>query len=134
MIRKNISVSGSFATLLAGLLTCFPARPLSLWRSARIDDKAAQYLLRMKTLEILDVSDTNVTDKFLDRLEGMKQLKALFIAARAHRTIPKSPPRLPRRLVAKVQGSQVRGRYPVDRIVDLGHYYVIRYSVGRTKP
>jgi Leucine-rich repeat (LRR) protein len=53
---------------------------LSLWRSARIDDKAAQYLLRMKNLEVLDVSDTSVTDKLLDQLEGMKQLKALFLA------------------------------------------------------
>jgi hypothetical protein len=55
-------------------------RRISLWHSARIDDKAAQYLLRMKSLEILDVSDTSVTDKLLDQLEGMKQLKALFIA------------------------------------------------------
>jgi hypothetical protein len=55
-------------------------RRLSLWRSARIDDKAAQYLLRMKALETLDLTDTSVTDKLLDQLEGMKQLKALFIA------------------------------------------------------
>jgi len=34
----------------------------------------------MKNLEILDVGDTSVTDKLLDQLEGMKQLKALFIA------------------------------------------------------
>jgi Leucine-rich repeat (LRR) protein len=55
-------------------------RRVSLWRSARIDDRAAQYFLRMKSLEILDVSDTSVTDKLLDQLEGMKQLKVLFIA------------------------------------------------------
>jgi hypothetical protein len=55
-------------------------RRLSLWRSPRIDDKAAQYLARMKNLEILDVGDTSVTDKLLDQVEGMKQLKALFLA------------------------------------------------------
>jgi hypothetical protein len=55
-------------------------RRVSLWHSARIDDKSAQYLLRMKTLEVLDLSDTNVTDALLDQLAGMKQLKTLFIA------------------------------------------------------
>jgi Leucine-rich repeat (LRR) protein len=55
-------------------------RRVSLWHSVRVDDKAAQYLLRMKTLEVLDLSDTNVTDALLDQLAGMKQLKTLFVA------------------------------------------------------
>jgi Leucine-rich repeat (LRR) protein len=55
-------------------------RRVDLWQSARVDDKAAQYLLRMKNLETLDLSDTSVTDALLDQLQGIKQLKALFLA------------------------------------------------------
>ncbi|MEX2261169.1 MAG: hypothetical protein WD696_04420 [Bryobacteraceae bacterium] len=54
-------------------------RRLNLWGSTRIDDNAAQYLLGMKSLEILDLGDTSVTDALLDRLEGMKQLKVLLV-------------------------------------------------------
>lgn len=31
---------------------------LSLWRSTRIDDRAAPFLLQMKSLEVLDLSET----------------------------------------------------------------------------
>jgi internalin A len=55
-------------------------RRVNLWQSARVDDKAAQYLLRMKNIETLDLSDTSVTDALLDQLQGMKQLKSLFLA------------------------------------------------------
>lgn len=67
----------------AGLepLTKLPKlRRVSLWRSVRVDDKAAEYLTRMKTLEVLDLSDTSVTDKLLDQLVGMKPLKTLVVA------------------------------------------------------
>jgi Leucine-rich repeat (LRR) protein len=61
-------------------LTKWPKlRRLNLWQAARIDDKAASYLLRMKGLEVLDLGDTAVTDALLDQLEGMKQLKTLFV-------------------------------------------------------
>jgi len=55
-------------------------RRLNLWHSTRIDDGAAQYLLQMKTLETLDLSETSVSDALLNQLEGMKQLKAVFLA------------------------------------------------------
>jgi Leucine-rich repeat (LRR) protein len=54
-------------------------RRLSLWQSVRIDDKAAQHLLAMKSLEVVDLGDTSVTDAMLDQLEGMKTLKRLFV-------------------------------------------------------
>ena len=52
---------------------------LNLWQCARIDDKAAQHLLKMNSLEILDLGDTAVTDKLLDDLAGMKSLKTLLV-------------------------------------------------------
>jgi Leucine-rich repeat (LRR) protein len=55
-------------------------RRLNLWHSLRIDDRAAQSLMGMKTVEVLDLSDTAVTDKLLDQLTGMKQLKTLLVA------------------------------------------------------
>jgi hypothetical protein len=61
-------------------LTKWPKlRRLNLWQCARIDDKAAQYLLQIRSLETLDLGDTAVTDAILDHLEGMKQLKTLFV-------------------------------------------------------
>jgi hypothetical protein len=67
----------------AGLepLTKLPTlRRVSLWRSVRVDDKAAEYLAQMKTLAVLDLSDTSVTDKLLDQLVAMKQLKTILVA------------------------------------------------------
>jgi hypothetical protein len=55
-------------------------RRLNLWQSTRIDDRAGPYLLRMQSLETLDLSDTAVTDALLDQLQGMKQLQRLFLA------------------------------------------------------
>ena len=52
---------------------------LNLWQCARIDDKAAQHLLKMNSLEILDLGDTAVTDRLLDDLAGMKSLKLLLV-------------------------------------------------------
>lgn len=52
---------------------------LNLWQCARIDDKAVQHLLKMTGLEILDLGDTNVTDKLLNDLAGMKSLKLLLV-------------------------------------------------------
>ena len=52
---------------------------LNLWQCARIDDKAAQHLLKMNSLETLDLGDTSVTDKLLDELTGMKSLKLLLV-------------------------------------------------------
>jgi Leucine-rich repeat (LRR) protein len=54
-------------------------RRLNLWQCARIDDKAAQHLLKMNSLEILDLGDTAVTDRLLDDLAGMKSLKLLLV-------------------------------------------------------
>lgn len=54
-------------------------RRLNLWQAARIDDKAASHLVRMKSLETLDLGDTAVTDALLDQLEGLKQLKVLLV-------------------------------------------------------
>jgi internalin A len=52
---------------------------LNLWQCARIDDKAAQHLLKMTSLEIVDLGDTAVTDKLLDDLTGMKSLKLVLV-------------------------------------------------------
>jgi len=52
---------------------------LNLWKSQRIDDDAAEYLLRMKSLSALDLSATAVTDATLDRLKALPSLKELFI-------------------------------------------------------
>jgi hypothetical protein len=52
---------------------------LNVWQCARIDDKAAQHLLKIKSLEILDLGDTAVTDKLLEDLAGMKNLKLLLV-------------------------------------------------------
>jgi Leucine-rich repeat (LRR) protein len=52
---------------------------LNLWQCTRIDDKAAQQLLKMNSLEILDVGDTAVSDKLLDELAGMRSLKLLLV-------------------------------------------------------
>ena len=74
---------------------------------------------RVKTLEILDVSDTTVTGKFLDRLEGMKQLKALFIAG-----AKVTPERIERFRKARPDCRVVwspkykEGGYSFDRLVD----------------
>jgi Leucine-rich repeat (LRR) protein len=73
--RMDITSTG-----LEPLIRLPKLRRLNLWQSARIDDKAAPYLLRMKNLETLDLSDTSVTGALLDQLEGMKQLKLLFLA------------------------------------------------------
>jgi len=54
-------------------------RRLNLWQCSRIDDKAAQHLLGMKSLETLDLGDTAVTDALLDQLIGMKSLKLLLV-------------------------------------------------------
>ena len=72
--RMEITAKG-----LAPLMRLPKLRRLNLAQSARIDDTAAQYFLDMNRLEILDLSQTAVTDAFLDRLEGMKQLKTLMV-------------------------------------------------------
>ena len=54
-------------------------RRLNLSRSLRIDDNAGQYLVAMKELEVLDLSETAVTDTLMQRLEGMRQLKTLLL-------------------------------------------------------
>jgi internalin A len=56
---------------------------LNLWQCARMDDKAAQHLLKMNSLEILDLGDTAVTDKVLDDLAGIKSLKLLLVGGTA---------------------------------------------------
>ncbi len=63
------------------VLTRLPKlRRLNLRQTVRVDDKAARFLLVMKSLERLDLSDTAVTDALLDSLQGMKQLKMLVVA------------------------------------------------------
>ena len=72
--RMEITAKG-----LAPLMRLPALRRLNLAQSTRIDDAAAQYFLDMNRLEILDLSQTAVTDAFLDRLEGMKQLRLLMV-------------------------------------------------------
>lgn len=55
-------------------------RRLSLWDNPRIDDRALQPLLAMKTVETLDLGDTNIGDAVLAGLEGMKSLKLLMVS------------------------------------------------------
>jgi internalin A len=55
-------------------------RRLNLWQSTRIDDRAGPHLLALKSVEILDLGDTSVTDALLGQLEAMKGLKVLFIS------------------------------------------------------
>ena len=52
---------------------------LNLWQCARIDDKAGQLLLKMNSLEILDLGDTAVSDRLLNDLARMKSLKLLLV-------------------------------------------------------
>lgn len=54
-------------------------RRLNLWKSQRIGDGAAKYLLQMENLESLDLGETAVTDTLLERLKDLKSLKELFI-------------------------------------------------------
>ena len=55
-------------------------RRLSLWENPRIDDRALQPLLALKSVETLDLGDTNIGDSVLAGLEGMKQLKLLVVS------------------------------------------------------
>lgn len=55
-------------------------RRINLWQTVRVDDKAAPILARMQNLEVLNLSDTAITDATLDQLRGMKQLKTLVVA------------------------------------------------------
>lgn len=55
-------------------------RRVNLWQTVRIDDKAAPILARMPSLEVLNLSDTVVTDLTLDQLQALKQLKTLIVA------------------------------------------------------
>ena len=89
---------------------------LNLWQCARIDDKAAQHLLKMTSLEIVDLGDTAVTDKLLDDLTGMKSLKLLLVGgtkitlARV-KQFRKARPDCRIVWAPEVQGSEVRRRY-----------------------
>jgi hypothetical protein len=51
-----------------------------VWQSDRIDDKAGEFLLRLRNLEALDLSDTRITDALLDQLSTLDQLKLLVVA------------------------------------------------------
>lgn len=55
-------------------------RKLNLWQCARIDDRAAPYILAMKHLEELDLGDTGVTNAMLDQLESKKSLRLLLVS------------------------------------------------------
>jgi hypothetical protein len=55
-------------------------RRLDLWENPRIDDRALQPLLALKTVETLDLGDTNIGDAVLAGLEAMKQLKMLVVS------------------------------------------------------
>jgi len=72
--RMDITARG-----LEPLTRCPKLRRIDLWQSARIDDKAAQQLVKIKNLEILNLSDTSVTDATLDQLQGMKTLKTILV-------------------------------------------------------
>jgi Leucine-rich repeat (LRR) protein len=52
---------------------------LNLSQSSRIDDSAAPVFAAMTSLEVLDLAETSISDATLDRLEGMTQIKLLFV-------------------------------------------------------
>ncbi|MFN3326013.1 MAG: leucine-rich repeat domain-containing protein [Bryobacteraceae bacterium] len=54
-------------------------RRLNLYQATRIDDSAAEFIAAMKKLEILDLSETAITDAFLDTAERMKQLRMVMV-------------------------------------------------------
>ena len=55
-------------------------RRLNLWQCARIDDKAAPFLLQLKNLEELDLGDTAISDAILDQLQKHARLKVLAVS------------------------------------------------------
>lgn len=61
-------------------LTALPKlQRLNLWQSVRIDDLAVTELAAMKSLAILDLGDTSITDDSLTKLQKMPALKTVFV-------------------------------------------------------
>jgi Leucine-rich repeat (LRR) protein len=56
-------------------------RRLSLYESVRIDDGAAERLIALKNLEILDLTGTSITDASLERIATMAKLKTVFLSS-----------------------------------------------------
>ena len=79
---------------------------LNLWQCARIDDRAAQHLLKMNSLETLDLGDTAVTDKLLDDIAGMKSLKLLLVEGTRI-----TPARVKQRSEERRVGKECRSRW-----------------------
>jgi hypothetical protein len=50
-----------------------------MWKASKIDDTAIPSLAAMKRLLFLDLAETAVTDKGLEQLAGMIQLRHLFV-------------------------------------------------------
>jgi hypothetical protein len=56
---------------------------LSLWRVKRIDDGAAEQLVRMNRLAMLDLAETSFGEKGLEQIRSMKQLRKLYLGGSA---------------------------------------------------
>jgi Leucine-rich repeat (LRR) protein len=65
------------STALEPLTKMPKLRKLNLWQSTRIDDRAIQYV---KSVEELDLGDTQITDAALTELQGSKRLKVLAVS------------------------------------------------------
>jgi len=62
------------------VLASFPKlERLTLWKCKQIDDDAAPYLAASQRLAMLDLAETQLTDKGLAELEKMRRLRRLYL-------------------------------------------------------
>jgi Leucine-rich repeat (LRR) protein len=71
--RTQVSAKGLESLSLRGL------ERLNLWQAQRVDDAAAEPLVKLDKLAILDLSETGFGDVGLGRLGGSKSLRRLFL-------------------------------------------------------
>jgi Leucine-rich repeat (LRR) protein len=56
---------------------------LNLWKSEKVDDKAAPHFAAMPAIETLELTETNITDATLNALERVKTLKDVYVGGTA---------------------------------------------------
>jgi hypothetical protein len=71
--RTQVSAAGLASLRLTGL------ERLSLWKAKRVNDAAAEHLLKFEKLSVLDLSETGLGDAALAQLSGLKNLRKLFV-------------------------------------------------------
>jgi hypothetical protein len=56
---------------------------LSLWRCKGVGDEVLPHLLAAKRMAVLDLAETNLTDKGLEQLQKMTALRLLYLGGTA---------------------------------------------------